>query len=224
MAGAALFAASNLQEKPMPTPTKPVASPAFNIATPKGSFKVALDAVLSDLVEGGFVNDPRDPGGATNRGVSLREVQRMDADLRFRDFVRELFDVDKDGDIDGADVPLWTREHTETFYRVCYWEKIRGSELPHPIAVIVFDSAVNEGVQKAAMHLQRSMGGLKVDGIVGDETVAATWRWKMLPGDFRPEEEVFLSRLDRYASLKNAPTYFTGWARRSFRMLKVSQS
>ena len=91
------------------------------------------------------------------------------------------------------------------------------------IATIVFDSAVNEGTTKAAMHLQRCVG-VVTDGIVGPNTVSAAWAWRITTGGLRPEEEIFLSRLSRYASLKDQRYFFSGWARRSFKMLKVAQS
>lgn len=191
---------------------------------PKGDFNEAVTAVLSKNIEGGFVNDPDDPGGPTNHGMSLVEVQRLDADEKLREFIRAHFDVNHDGVIDIADVKDWTDEDAREFYHEFYWKPVRGSDLPRPLAIIVFDSAVNEGVQKAATHLQRSIGGISVDGIIGDETVEAAWGWRIEEGGFRPEEEVFLSRLNRYSTLTKAPKFFPGWARRSFRMLKLAQS
>lgn len=225
LAGATLFAAVTLPQKPgaipMPTPTPPI--PAFHTGVRSGDFAIALQAVLAKDIEGGFVDDPRDPGGATNMGMSLREVRRLDADNKLSAYLKDALDVDNDGDIDSIDVRRWMREHAETFYREYYWEPVAGARLPHPIAMIVFDSAVNEGVQRAAKHLQRCVG-VPADGIIGKNTIAATWAWKIAPGALRPEEEVFLSRLNRYATLDGAPTYFSGWARRSLKILKIAQS
>lgn len=203
----------------MPIPT----IDAFPPPTPSGDFQTALSAILAKDIEGGYVNDPRDPGGATNMGMSLREVSRLDADHKLSFYLKAALDVDHDGDIDALDVRGWTHAHAETFYREFYWEPIAGARLPRPIAMIVFDSAVNEGVERAARHLQRCVG-VAVDGIIGKNTIAAAWAWKIQVGALRPEEEVFLSRIDRYATLNDAPTFFAGWARRTFKILKVAQS
>lgn len=194
---------------------------AFPPGSPKGDFDTAVRLILRS--EGGFVNDPRDPGGATNFGVSLSEVKRMEAAGTLSGVWRRRFDADHDGVIDEKDVRLWDVALAKDFYREFYWNPVRGSELPASIATMLFDSAVNEGVQKAAMHLQKALR-VQVDGKVGPKTILAAWEWKLAPGALRPEEEVFLSRLTRYASLKGAPTYFAGWARRTFVTLREAQA
>jgi len=220
----ALFAAASL--KPLVTTQETFrmeSKKAFESGSPKGDFNKAFLAVVAKDIEGGFVNDPNDPGGATNMGISLREIKRLDADKKLPDFLFSRFDFNKDGFINERDVPLWNETLARDFYLEFYWNVIRGSELPAPLAIIVFDSAVNEGAPKAAMHLQRCVGS-ETDGRVGPETIRAAWAFRIKPGGLRPEEDVFLSRLKRYASLKEQQYFFSGWARRSFKMLKVAQS
>ena len=220
----ALSAAAHLEPLVTTTEKFRMESPrAFATDTPAGDFEKAFRAVMAKDIEGGFVNDPNDPGGATNMGVSLREVRRLDADKKLSKFLFARFDVDKDGDIDERDVPWWDEALARDFYLEFYWNVIRGSGLPGPLAIVAFDSAVNEGTTKAAMHLQRCLG-VATDGKVGPKTIAAAWAWRIKPGGLRPEEEVFMSRLERYASLRDQQLYFAGWARRSFKMLKVAQS
>lgn len=209
---------------PRTNPAMPTPTPAFRPTTPKGNFDVALKLLLSPEIEGGFSDDKRDRGGATNLGMSIREVRRMDADRRLDPFLRARFDVNKDGAIDEADVPGWTSDLAVDFYREFYWNAIRGAELPAAVAITLFDSAVNEGVPKAAMHLQRSLGNVTVDGKVGTKTIAAVWAWSTIPGDLKPEEVIFLSRVSRYQSLVDSDRFFRGWVKRAFRVLKASQA
>ena len=217
-----LTAAANLQ--PLVTTQETFAMPSIAAFTPDvkpGDFDKAMAAVFA--AEGGFSNDPDDPGGATNYGMSIREVQRLDADGQLRGFLREQFDANHDGRITAQDVNLWTRELARTFYRKFYFDMARCGELPGPVALIVFDSAVNEGVTTAARHLQGALG-VPVDGIIGTKTIESAWAWKIRAGDLRPEEEIYISRIGRYVTLNKAWKYAEGWARRSFRVLKASQS
>jgi lysozyme family protein len=226
VAGSALtFAAMNESLHEMPTPApKPAKVSAFNMATPKGDFHAAVALVLAKDIEGGYADDKNDRGRQTNFGMSIREVQRLDADKKLGPFMRERFDIDGDGDIDERDVPGWTADLARDFYLKFYWNVIAGDQLPAPIALMLFDSAVNEGTTRAATHLQRSLGGIPVDGVIGPRTIKAAWAWKVAIGDFRPEEKIFLSRVQRYASLSDAKHYFSHWLYRSFKMLKVAQS
>lgn len=170
---------------------------------------------LLRTIEGGFVNDPRDNGGATNHGVSIRAVRSLDASGKLGAFLKDALDVDHDGDIDAADVPGWTWATACEFYRRFYWAPLRLDEIPFPVALVIFDSAVNEGPETAVKHFQASQG-LAADGVVGRDTIAAANR-ASTSGDTL---EAFLvefagRRLDRYRRLDDAPTYFRGWANRT---------
>lgn len=165
-------------------------------------------------VEGGFVNDPRDNGGATNHGVSIREARRLDALGKLGAFLKDALDVNDDGKIDEQDVPGWTWETACEFYRRFYWAPLRLDEIPFPVALVIFDSAVNEGPETAVKHFQAARG-LTQDGVVGRATIAAATR-AAINGDTL---EAFLvdfagHRLDRYRKLDDAPTFFRGWANR----------
>lgn len=226
VAGSALaVAAMNEKPKPMTQTSKPAEKiNAFHVNGPAGNFHSAIALVLAKDIEGGYADDKNDRGRQTNLGMSIREVQRLDADKKLGTFMRERFDIDGDGDIDEHDVPGWGMDLARDFYLKFYWNVIRGDELPAALAFNLFDSAVNEGTTRAAMHLQRSIGGIAVDGVIGARTIEAAWAWKIRPGDLRPEERIFLSRVQRYATLADAKHYFQHWLYRSFKTLKVSQS
>jgi len=220
-AGSLLYALTPTTEMhPMTPNTNTVAQ-----VLPKlGDFHSAVSAVLAKNIEGGYSNNPNDRGGATNRGISIREVRRLDADGKLDAYLRKAFDVNKDGEITEADVPGWSEPIAVYFYRNHYWDVIRGNDLPHSIAVMTFDSAVNEGTPRAILHLQRALG-VPADGIVGPETIAAAiYRASVNSVDLTVPEKMFLSRVDRYRTLEDADTFFKGWLTRSFRILKVSQS
>ncbi|TNH38688.1 holin-associated N-acetylmuramidase [Paracoccus haeundaensis] len=114
--------------------------------------------------EGGYVNDPDDPGGATNFGVTIGTMQALGMDLN------------RDGRIDAADVRALTRAQAEQIFVEHYFRKPRLAELPEPLQASVFDMYVNAG-GNAVKILQRlvSRMGFRTadDGVVGPMTIAA---------------------------------------------------
>ena len=114
--------------------------------------------------EGGYVNDPDDPGGATNFGVTIGTMQSLGMDLN------------RDGRIDAADVRALTRAQAEQIFVEHYFSKPRLAELPEPLQASVFDMYVNAG-GNAVKILQRlvSRMGFRTadDGVVGPMTIAA---------------------------------------------------
>lgn len=117
--------------------------------------------------EGGFVDDPDDPGGATKHGVTIHTMRRLGLDL------------DGDGDVDRQDVQRISAALAEEIFLRDYFEKPRIGELPEVLQATVFDMYVNAGGQ-AVRILQRlvsSMGQVcAVDGVIGPKTLAAVQR------------------------------------------------
>lgn len=117
--------------------------------------------------EGGFVNDPDDPGGATNFGVTIHTMRRLGLDL------------DRDGVVGVSDVAALSRAQAVDIFINHYFYKPQIHLLPMVLQASVFDMQVNAGnnAVKILQRLLREMGyELVVDGEIGPETVAAAAR------------------------------------------------
>ena len=117
--------------------------------------------------EGGYVNNPNDPGGATNYGISMRFLADQ----------QNMGDFDGDGDLDIEDIKNMTVEQATEVYRTCWWDKYNyGAIVDQTIATKVFDLSVNMGAKRAHILLQTALNkafGLKLteDGILGKATM-----------------------------------------------------
>ena len=114
--------------------------------------------------EGGFSNDPDDPGGPTNYGVTVHTMRRLGLDLN------------ADGRIDTADVRVLTRAHAVSIFVEHYFRGPRIDRLPQALQASVFDMYVNSGAQ-AVKILQRLFCEMRidvaVDGVIGPQTIKA---------------------------------------------------
>lgn len=154
------------------------------------NFARCLSLVLKH--EGGWADNPKDPGRATMKGVTIGT---------FRAYVKP--NATKD------DLRKITNEQIATVYRRHYWDKVAGAELPDGIDYAVFDFAVNSGPDRAAKYLQK-VAGVTQDGKIGPATIKAT-RDKLPAG--------VINRLcdDRLTFLKRLKTWTTfgkGWTAR----------
>lgn len=131
------------------------------------TFEAAIPVILAH--EGGWSDDPADPGGATKYGISLR-------------FLREQgLDLDHDGDIDATDVRGLTPQQAAALYRERFWDRYGyGQIADSQVATKVMDVAVNLGPKRAHRLLQRALREcgetVEVDGVLGSKTIAATNR------------------------------------------------
>lgn len=174
-------------------------------------FSKAIAVVLEH--EGGFVDDPVDPGGATNWGVSLRWLESTGDLLRG--------DIDRDGDIDADDIRQMTREQAVSLYRHHFWDANEYARIAHnDVATKVFDMAVNMGPRQAHKLLQRAaQANLKHcvdDGILGPVTFRVVNHLSaeaLLPA-IRSEQAGFY----RYLTAKKPKLnkYINGWLRRAY--------
>jgi lysozyme family protein len=114
--------------------------------------------------EGGYVNDPDDPGGATNHGVTIGTLRRLG------------IDVNRDTRIDVADVKALTRAQAVEIYLKHYYEGPGIAALPEALQASVFDMYVNAG-SNAVKILQRLLTDMgfpcEPDGEIGPQTIRA---------------------------------------------------
>lgn len=134
--------------------------------------------------EGGYVNDPRDPGGETKFGIAKRSYPSVD--------------------IKGL-----TREAAIDIYRRDFWNRVQGDKLPRQFAFQALDAAVNHGIGNAVRWMQRA-ASVADDGIVGPMTLAAVGRAE--PADLVLQFNA--QRLRFYASLSTFDAFGRGWIRR----------
>lgn len=159
------------------------------------SFDRALQFVLA--WEGGYVSHPRDPGGATNLGITHRTL----SDYRARNPEWGL----------PGDVRNLTRPQAARIYRAGYWDPVKGDELPSGIALLVFDAAVNHGPARAIRWLQEAVG-VRADGVIGPATLAAV---RESTSAVIVREFATLRALG-YVATGNMATFGKGWMRRLF--------
>ena len=151
-------------------------------------FEQALALVLR--WEGGFSDHPHDPGGATNLGITRRTLSEWRGRPASVEEVRAL-----------------ALEDVRPIYRSRYWDACRCDELPDGVDLMVFDSSVNQGPNRAKRLLQRSLG-VAEDGILGPISMAAAQRAKA-DGLI---DEMMARRAVHYASLQSR--FHLGWFRR----------
>ena len=115
--------------------------------------------------EGGYVNDPDDPGGATNHGVTIHTMRRLGLDL------------DGDGTVNEQDVRVLSRDLAVEIFVDHYFDSPRIKDLPTQLHATGFDMYVNSGAN-AVKILQRLLQDMRivvvVDGGIGPQTIAAT--------------------------------------------------
>ncbi|QIR85492.1 holin-associated N-acetylmuramidase [Paracoccus sp. AK26] len=126
----------------------------------------SVEEVAAQIVarEGGYVNDPDDPGGATNYGVTIGTMKSLGLDLN------------KDGRVDATDVRMLTRAQAQQIFVEHYFRRPRLSDLPPAVQASVFDMYVNAGTNavKILQRLVARMGfSATADGVIGPQTVAA---------------------------------------------------
>lgn len=125
-------------------------------------FELAIPIVLRH--EGGLVDNPNDPGGITNHGVSLRWLKSKGL----------AGDLNHDGDVDAADIKIMTADEAAGFYKTYWWDKYNyGAIVAQAVATKIFDTAVNMGPSRPAIFAQRIVGIEPTTGNIGPRTLAA---------------------------------------------------
>ena len=167
------------------------------------NFDRAVEIVFGQ--EGGFSNDPADPGGATSMGIT-----------------EQTFEEAKQKGIIPPNVVLkeLTKDQAKQIYKAMYWDAVSADAFPWPIALATFDAAVNTGVSRAIAMLQQAVG-TRIDGIVGAATIKAA---ASAPEDAL--DRMLASRAIHYVDLAvlkpSLLAYRFGWLRRCFTIARLS--
>jgi lysozyme family protein len=162
----------------------------WGLSMADADFDTCMAFVLA--AEGGYVDDPRDPGGATNLGITLRVLSDWRHTAVTKQEVKDL-----------------TPEEAKAIYRARYWNTTRCGELPAGVDLMVFDTAVNLGPGRAAKMLQAAVG-TDQDGSVGPMTVASAQAGNAAA----IVAAIAKSRGDFYHSLPTFDHFGAGWMAR----------
>lgn len=157
------------------------------------NFQKAVSRTLGH--EGEYSNDPRDPGGETMWGITLRTARAWGYTGAMR---------------------FLPRETAVRIYEDSYWDPICGDSLSFPIAFQLFDAGVNSSPFQAIRWLQRALN-LQEDGILGPKTLAAVQASTplLLGLEFIRRRQLFQQ------SLPTWPTFGKGWTTRNFTNLET---
>ena len=160
----------------------------------KENFNLCLQLLLEH--EGGYVDHPMDPGGATNFGVT-----------------RVVYEKYLGRNVTKDEVKAMKADEVADIYKRKYWDKVRGDQLPSGLDWCVFDFAVNAGVSRASKNLQKFIG-TPIDGVIGSGTL------KMIdayPTSIKGVIEVYTTeRSSFYRGLNNYATFGRGWDKRCY--------
>ncbi|MHB9161389.1 MAG: glycoside hydrolase family 108 protein [Nitrosotalea sp.] len=171
------------------------------------SFDIAYHITMEQ--EGGLVDNPKDPGGITNRGISLRFLQGCNL----------KYDFDRNGIVDDREIRNLTDDQAKSIYKEEFFLRL-SCHLIHHQSIInyLFDTGVNCGTSTAIKILQRALCAclktidVKIDGILGLKTL------RMINDIYDTEKLITAMRSERagyYRSLNNK-TFIDGWLKRAY--------
>ena len=153
-------------------------------------FDEIIEVVLEH--EGGYVNDPKDPGGETNFGIAKRSHPDVD--------IKNL-----------------TKEGAKEIYKEVYWDKNKVESLPEELWHIYFDMCVNQGKSRAVKIIQRAVNGkggsLTVDGGMGPMTIAAIGKSRVELDRVRAYRVKYYS--DLVSRKPDLERFYFGWFKRA---------
>jgi lysozyme family protein len=171
---------------------------------------MAFEDTVNHIInfEGGYVDDPRDPGGATKYGISST-------------FLRSIGD-----NTDPRDL---TRDKAKEYYKVYFWDVLACEQIQsNKVQLILFDTAINMGVQSAIRILQKSLrifAPITVDGIAGPQTTSILSVAQANAGNLAILIDAFLTiRKQTYIDIsikRNDRTFLRGWFKRVNQLARI---
>jgi len=157
--------------------------------------------------EGGYIDYPHDPGGATNYGITQSTYDR--------------WQDDQTGDrSQRKPVSEITRDEVEEIYHAYYWKPSKSDKMPWPLCLVNFDTSVNFGVRGSVQFLQEALS-VTQDGILGPQTNAA---YKVANPICLASLIIFARRRYRYERITQNATqlsFLDGWIARDTALLNL---
>jgi lysozyme family protein len=160
----------------------------------KSNFAACLPEILRH--EGGWADHPKDPGGATMKGITIGTYAQW-----------------KGRKVTKAELRAITDAEVAAIYKRNYWDKVRGDDLPAGLDLVAFDAAVNSGPSRGAKWLQQGLG-VAADGKVGPMTIEAAKTFDRTGDADDAINGALDARLAFLRGLKTWPTFGKGWGRR----------
>lgn len=142
--------------------------------------------------EGGYVWNKKDPGGATNLGITIGTLSKW---------------LNRPASVD--EVKSLTKDVSTQIYKAWYWNTVCGDALSGGVDLMVFDMGVNSGAHEAAVELQNVLS-VEPDGHIGKITLSALESRSAAS----VVEALAIAQKARYESLANFQTFGDGWLRR----------
>lgn len=171
--------------------------------------------------EGALSDHKADAGGVTNYGISQRFLKNAELDLN------------NDGSIDALDVRGLGVDDAARIYKKYFWDTLHCAALPAPLALVLFDGAVNMGARRASQHVQAALNEsaavlarrgqamparLEEDGKVGPATLGMAEAIDVLHASQHTACTAVKKRLTFYRELCAAKpsqkVFLRGWERR----------
>jgi len=174
------------------------AAPSVQVA--KSNLDKALKQTLE--FEGGYVNNPKDPGGETNKGITRRTYENW-LKKNKKPYNRVNMRSIPEKDVKGV-------------YKDEFWAKIKGDQLPYSVAQQLFDFSVNSGTGRAVKVVQRIVGARQT-GIMDSNTVQLISNFVKKNGEQRLATEILNNRKNFLSGIKNK-TFQKGWMSRVEKM------
>lgn len=159
---------------------------------------LAYTNFIIDNLEGGFVNDPKDSGGATKYGITERVARR-------HNYLGDMKDLPRDTAIE--------------IYRADYWNGKIMESISNNLAFHIYDASINSGYDRAIKILQGSLGVSK-DGVLGPATLNALSNLTEAESILRYNIE----RMDFYCNLRQYKDFGRGWRNRLFKCAAMNWS
>lgn len=169
----------------------PVSPPKPEKGADESNFRSCVDVILAK--EGGYVDHKKDPGGATNMGITFNTLSAW-----------------RHEEITKQDVKDLTVEEARQIYQANYWNALSCDDLPSGVDLVVFDFGVNAGPGQSAKILQKVVG-TNADGVIGPITLGAA-------NSLKPENIIRRFgelRMEYYLRLPTFRTFGRGWTKRT---------